>query len=284
MNMLSTELYNRLFEIINNQSDTATYFSGPRFIDTVRKFSPYFPTYQQYIDKRNVEGKSTSRKIFYYDILKELEMETREKVIRRILEITKPFEPEKVLQIENIIEGKAITNHKIEGSKKNEAKSVNPVVFISYSWDSDEHKKWVLDLAHRLSKDGVEVILDRFFLKPGANLQFFVENNIDRADKVIIIFTPNYKLKADKRTGGVGYEYSIMNVDLYGNLTSNDRFIPLLRKGVMTESIPTFMRQFIHIDVKNDENFENSYNDLIREIYNEPEIKKPDIGKRPDFK
>lgn len=42
----------------------------------------------------------------------------------------------------------------------------------------------------------------------------------------------------------------------------------------MSESIPTFIQQFIHIDVKNDGNFKNSYNDLIRAIYNEPEIKK----------
>lgn len=29
------EIYNRLFELINNQSDTATYYTGPRFINTV---------------------------------------------------------------------------------------------------------------------------------------------------------------------------------------------------------------------------------------------------------
>ena len=44
------------------------------------------------------------------------------------------------------------------------------------------------------------------------------------------------------------------------------------------------MQQFIHIDIRNDENFENSYNDLVREIYNEPEIIKPQIGEKPNFK
>ena len=161
--------------------------------------------------------------------------------------------------------------------------STGPVVFISYSWDDEEHKDWVLKLANRLSGDGVEVILDRFYLRPGANLQYFVENNLGRAHRVIIIFTPNYKLKADKRAGGVGYEYSIMNVELYNNMTKNEKFIPLLRKGNMSDSIPTFMQQFIHIDVSNDENGENSYNDLIREIYNEPEIKIPKIGKKPNL-
>ncbi|OPC36353.1 toll/interleukin-1 receptor domain-containing protein [Elizabethkingia miricola] len=283
-NMISIELYNRLFELINNQSDTATYFSGPRFIDTIKGFSPYFPTYKQYIDKRNEEGKSTSRKIYYYDIFKELDEDIQEKVIRRILEITKPFEREKTHQIENILDGKPTEMAKnIEDSIKEEIPT-SPTVFISYSWDNEEHKKWVLDLANRLSEDGVKVILDRFYLTPGANLQYFVENHLEKANRVIIIFTPNYKLKADKRTGGVGYEYSIMNIELYNNMTYNEKFIPLLRKGNKQESIPTFMQQFIHIDITKDENFDNSYNDLIREIYNEPEIKKPTIGTKPKFK
>lgn len=278
---LSTELYNRIFELINNKEDTATYFSGPRFIDTVRKFSPYYPTYSQYMENRNDEGKSTTRKIFYYDILKELDEATRSQVISRILEIVKPFEQAKAQQIENIINGKSL----IDENGKTEEKEITdrPVVFISYSWDDEEHKEWVLKLANRLSSDGVEVILDRFYLKPGANLQHFVENNLGRAHRVIIIFTPNYKLKADKRTGGVGFEYSIMNVELYNNISKNEKFIPLLRRGKMNDSIPTFMQQFIHIDVTNDENIENSYKDLIREIYNEPEIKKPEIGSKPTF-
>ncbi len=111
----------------------------------------------------------------------------------------------------------------------------------------------------------------------------FVENNLNKADRIIIIFTKNYKLKADRRTGGVGYEYSIMNVELYKNQTTNEKIIPILREGSTEESIPTFMQQFIHIDTRNDENFENSYKDLIREIYNEPEIQKPKIGTKPTF-
>jgi hypothetical protein len=274
------EIYNRLFEVINNQGDTATYFSGPRFIDTVRQYEPYFPDYSQFINQRNIEGKSTSRKIFYYDILLGLSEDLRVQVISRILEIVRPFEQEKVIQIENVLENKQPTFK--EQSPSNSV-GRKPIVFISYSWDNEEHKKWVLSLADKLCIDGIDVILDRYYLKPGTNLPHFVEKNLDRVDRVIIIFTKNYKLKADKRTGGVGYEYSIMNVELYKNQTSNEKIIPILRQGSREESIPTFMQQFIHIDTRNDDNFENSYNDLIREIYNEPEIQKPKIGLKPSF-
>lgn len=273
------EIYNRFFEIINNQSDTATYFSGPRFIDTVKNFEPYFPNYQQFIEQRNEEGKSTTRKIYYYDILLGLNEDSRTKVIRRILEIVKPFEPGKVEQIENILDNKIVAIPlKAQTDNQN-----RPIVFISYSWDNDEHKKWVLGLADRLREDGIDAVLDRYYLTPGKNLPHFVENNLAKAHRVIVVFTKNYKLKADKRTGGVGYEYSIMNVELYKNQTSNEKIIPILREGSIEDSIPTFMQQFIHIDIRNDDNFENSYNDLVREIYNEPEIKKPEIGKRPTF-
>jgi hypothetical protein len=161
--------------------------------------------------------------------------------------------------------------------------SSKPIVFISYSWDSEEHKNWVKNLADRLCSDGIDVILDRYCLKPGKNLPYFVENSISNAERIIIIFTPNYKLKADKRAGGVGYEYSIMNAALYKNQTANEKIIPILREGSMEASIPEFMHQFIHIDIRNNQNYENSYNDLIREIYNEPAIRKPTIGNKPFF-
>ena len=111
----------------------------------------------------------------------------------------------------------------------------------------------------------------------------FVETSIDKANRIIIVYTPNYKLKADKRTGGVGYEYSIMNAELYKNQTANEKIIPVLRNGNIEESVPAFMQQFIHIDIRNDENYENSYIDLIREIYNEPAIQKPTLGVKPTF-
>ena len=277
------EIYNRLFELINQQGDAATYFSGPRFINTVKEFDPYFPDYNQYINQRNQEGKSTSRKIFYYDILIELKEELRLKVIDRILDILRPFQNEKVEIIQDLLGHKVIPKATVVDNTEKKEYFNNPIVFISYSWDNETHKEWVLNLANRLCSDGIEVILDRYYLKPGKNLPHFVETSIDKANRIIIVYTPNYKVKADKRTGGVGYEYSIMNAELYKNQTANEKIIPVLRNGNIEESVPAFMQQFIHIDIRNDENYENSYIDLIREIYNEPAIQKPTLGVKPTF-
>jgi hypothetical protein len=257
------------------QGDASTYFSGPRFINTLKEFNQYHPDYHQYINLRNEQGKSTSRKIYFYDLIMELDEKSRIDFIKRIIEMVEPFEKEKVIPIKALIKGEKPTIEKPVNETTNEEVAT---VFISYSWDSEEHKKWVLELADRLVKEGVNVILDRYELRPGKSLPHFVETSIKKADRVVIIFTPNYKLKAEKRAGGVGYEYSIMNSELYKNQTNNERIIPVLRDGNSTESIPEFMQQYIHIDMRKDENYENSYTDLLREIYDEPEITKPEIG------
>ncbi len=257
------EIYNRLFEVINVQEDASTYFSGPRFIKTLKEFNQYHPDYTQFIRLRNEQGKSTSRRIYYYDIIMELDESTRIDFINRILEMVEPFEREKVIPIRALIKGENLTTKK---AKQVTIQESEKTVFISYSWDTEKHKKWVLDLSNRLVKEGVNVILDRYELRPGKSLPHFVETAIKKADRILIVFTPNYKLKAEEREGGVGYEYSIMNSELYRNQINNERIIPILRKGNSIDSIPEFMQQYIHIDMRNDENYENSYTDLLREI------------------
>ncbi|WP_207423738.1 toll/interleukin-1 receptor domain-containing protein [Desertivirga brevis] len=259
------EIYNRLFEIMDVKGDAATYFSGPRFINIVKQIKPYFADYSQYINQREAEGKSTTRKIYYFDILKELSFTERIKTINSILEIIRPYDRERVEAIEFLL-----YNKKPHDLKKESPSKVKPIVFISYSWDDEEHKTWVLDLANRLILDQVDVRIDRQLLRAGTSLQYTIEQSIAKANKILIIFTPNYKEKADQRKGGVGYEYSIMNATLYENQTINDKIIPVLRKGSKKASIPEFMQQYIHIDFRRNENFENSYNDLKREIFNEP--------------
>lgn len=37
--------------------------------------------------------------------------------------------------------------------------------FISYSWDSEEHKTWVRHLVDKLLQSGIPVILDQYDLR-----------------------------------------------------------------------------------------------------------------------
>lgn len=159
----------------------------------------------------------------------------------------------------------------------------SPSVFISYSWDSESHKAWVLNLANRLTENGVDVKLDQYDLKLGRNLTHYMERAVEEVDKVVMIFTENYKLKAEGRTGGVGYEYSMINAEWYKRQTDNVKFIPILRSGTNETAVPIFAGSYTFGDMRNDKVFEKRLEELLRTIYDAPEITRPPKGPKPDF-
>lgn len=156
-------------------------------------------------------------------------------------------------------------------------------LFISYSWDSEEHKNWVRQFTNDLIKNGIPTILDQYELKLGHNMKNFMPESISKADKILIILTENYKLKAENLTGGVGFEYSILREDLFSNIKNNDKIIPIIRQGNVKETMPVFLNQFLGMDMTSQEMYEEQLNLLVRELYNEPINKKPLLGVKPDF-
>ena len=151
-----------------------------------------------------------------------------------------------------------------------------PKVFISYSWDNEEHKDWVLKLADTLLEEGINAVVDQYDVEPGDRLPHFMEKSIKEADKVLIICTPEYKRKSNERTGGVGYESHIISEELYSQ--HNERkFIPILRLGTFEMSMPVYLAGKLGIDLRADnKNYENSFNDLLTTIRGEH--KKPPIN------
>ncbi|MEA2756764.1 MAG: hypothetical protein QOJ54_3053, partial [Aliidongia sp.] len=59
------------------------------------------------------------------------------------------------------------------------AEPTPPKLFISYSWTSEDHKQWVLDLATGLRENGVDVILDRWHLLNGQDTHVFMEQMVN---------------------------------------------------------------------------------------------------------
>jgi SEFIR domain len=111
-----------------------------------------------------------------------------------------------------------------------------PTAFISYSWDSEEHRQWVLPLATRLHENGINVVLDHWYLALGTDKTSLWKRQC-RRDHVLLICTTKYKEKADGRSGGVGWETSIVTGELADDLTQT-KFIPVLRQGSFQTTFP----------------------------------------------
>ena len=154
-----------------------------------------------------------------------------------------------------------------------------PKVFISYSHDTQEHKKWVLDLATRLRNSGIDAALDQWDLGPGDDLPKFMETNLANADRVLMICTERYVEKANSGTGGVGYEKMIITSELLSKIDSN-KVIPIVRQKA-SSNVPTFLKSKLYIDFSKVEDYELSFDDLVRSIHGAPLFKKPEIGNNP---
>ncbi|HAS8533423.1 TPA: toll/interleukin-1 receptor domain-containing protein [Vibrio vulnificus] len=154
-----------------------------------------------------------------------------------------------------------------------------PKVFVSYSHDTQEHKKWVLDLATRLRNSGIDAVIDQWELGPGDDLPHFMETNLATADRVIMICTERYVEKANSGSGGVGYEKMIITSELLSKIDSN-KVIPVIKQDASND-VPTFLKSKLYIDFSKIEDYELSFDDLVRSIHGAPLFKKPEIGNNP---
>ncbi|MDP1832013.1 MAG: toll/interleukin-1 receptor domain-containing protein [Geothrix sp.] len=154
-----------------------------------------------------------------------------------------------------------------------------PKVFISYSHDSTDHKKWVLDLATHLRASGVDAVVDQWDLKPGDDLAHFMETHLASADRVLMVCTKTYVEKANKGIGGVGYEKMIVTADLLSRIDSN-KVIPIIRQTV-TKEVPSFLRSKLYLDFSISDQYEFSFDELIRTLHNAPLYEKPPVSHSP---
>lgn len=115
-----------------------------------------------------------------------------------------------------------------------------PRVFISYSHDSAEHKKRVLDLATKLKSDGIDTRLDQFEPSPAAGWPRWCERQIREADFVLLVCTPHYRRAfEDDEAGGANWEGYLTTQAIYRDRSRNLRFIPVFLDRSHMEHVPT---------------------------------------------
>lgn len=156
------------------------------------------------------------------------------------------------------------------------------IAFISYSWDDDAHKEWVLKLSNALIKLGIYTLLDQYN-PSGYSLTHFMDKGIDVADKVIVVGSPKYLEKSRKMaSSGVQYEDNIISSELMTNVAST-KFIPVIHGGKFDECLPAKLSKRLGFDFGDDTQFNQKVGELARAIYNVPNCPRPVLGPPPTF-
>lgn len=171
------------------------------------------------------------------------------------------------------------SNEYLKNNNIKETENTN-LVFLSYCWESEEHKSKTLSFCVFLRENGFNCEIDRSLSQKETSINFnsMMINSINHAKKVIIILSNGYKTKAENKQGGVSIEYEIILKDIDINKT---KYILVSFSKFSNSIIPEgFINREI-IDLSDSENF----NILFSKLKDEPIV---DIGnistKQPKIK
>jgi hypothetical protein len=158
--------------------------------------------------------------------------------------------------------------------------TVAPVgeVFISYSWDSDEHINAVREFADRLRSEGIDAIIDQYEESPPDGWPRWMDKKIRDSRLVLLVCTEDYYKgvmgEASPKTRlGVRWEGGLIYQHLY-NEGINQKFIPVLFKDGDKKFIPTPVQSATHYRVDTSQGYDKLYARLL----NRPTSKKPKLG------
>ena len=159
----------------------------------------------------------------------------------------------------------------------------HPVVFISYSWDNEEHKAWVRKLSDDLrEKHSIFTLLDQN-TRGGYDLISFMTQAVEKADRVLMIGTPEYKRKSELYDGGgVKYEDQLISIELYHKMGTS-KFIPVLRSGKFDTSFRSLIETRTGYDLRDNECYDEILNKLAADLWNNPVNAAPALGPIPTY-
>ena len=153
-----------------------------------------------------------------------------------------------------------------------------PTAFISYSWDSPEHKNWAATLAENLRRDGIDALIDTTHLKLGQRSPEFMERSVRHSNRVLVVCTEKYKRRFDNREGGAGYEGHLITGEIVSEV-GKGKFIPVLRSGDWKASLPSALAGAYGVDLRDDS--PDEYRKLLEELFGVSRV--VPIGPRPTW-
>lgn len=136
-------------------------------------------------------------------------------------------------------------------------------VFISYSWDSEDHREWVQKFATDLDCYAeLDVLCDIFDLDELSDKNFYMEKMM-KSNFVFVVATKKYKAKADSRDGGVGIETYLTTARHWDELSKNNGKSSIIMLKREEDSVPEYLKGKIFIDFSDDRAYQKSFGRVI---------------------
>ena len=149
-------------------------------------------------------------------------------------------------------------------------------IFISYSWDSENHKQWVKKLADDLdSYHEFHVKFDVYDLDNFADKNHFMEEGVFDSDFILVIATESYATKANERLGGVGIETSLASARHWEEFVESRKSKVLVVKKDKQQCIPNYLKSKIYLDFSEDKDYYVSLKCLIEKITGDSQSLRP---------
>ncbi len=138
-----------------------------------------------------------------------------------------------------------------------------------------------MELSERLRKDGIDARLDLYTPWPAQGWPRWMEQQLARADFVILLCTATYarRVTGDEEPGagrGVCWEATLIYNELYHAKLDSNRFLPAVFDEASIEHIPRPLQGHPWFQVGS----ERGYEDLYRRLLNRPVVSPAPLGER----
>ncbi|MFT4168937.1 MAG: TIR domain-containing protein [Dysgonomonas sp.] len=155
-------------------------------------------------------------------------------------------------------------------------------VFVTYSWDGNDHSDKVLAFTNFLREKGFYAEMDKMLIQKESTINFkqMMHRAMTDYEKVIVILSKGYKDKAENFRGGVGNEYTLILNDIELN---SKKYILVSFEGINNDIIPLFFRnrEIINLSSYKEEELSKLYRklqDIEEYIFSEVALVKPLIN------
>lgn len=153
------------------------------------------------------------------------------------------------------------------GVQMNKSKKKTISVFVSYCWENEAYKEKVISFINYLRETGFGADMDIKFMQEESSVDFnrIMHKGIMKYDKVIILLSENYKIKAEDFDGGVGKEYRYILNDIEKNVNKYilASFFKLTKEIIENITPIDFLgREIVDLPKDETEGFENLFGKL----------------------